>query len=147
MTRKISTYEELRSEKRRLEELLTAQKALIRHDVAAIREELKPVRKVVKVLGKLTSRDRSNYLLTSISDLAVDLVVKKGIMARSGWLSRLIIPYLTKNLSSHFVGGFKDQLMNKLADWLSPHSNPMAEEDLAPEGPSDQPFAAEKKVD
>lgn len=150
MNRKIRTYDELRAEKRRLEELLTAQKALIRHDVAAIKEELRPIRKAMNVVSKLTSRDRSNYLLTSISDFAIDLVVKKGIMARAGWLSRLIIPYLTKNLSSHFVGGFKDQLMAKLAEWLAPDGKKGEEDgeeqEHSPQAPADQPFAAEKNI-
>lgn len=139
MSSRINTYEDLRLEKRRLEALLKAQKELIRHDIDELKEEFAPMQKAVHFVSKLSTRDASNPILTGLSDMVIDLVVKKGLLARAGWLTRIAIPYLTKNFSSHFLAEYKDVLLAKLAEWLNKGSHKAHQN-----GQTDQPLAEEK---
>lgn len=139
MSSRISTYEDLRLEKRRLEALLKAQKELVRHDIDELKEEFAPIQKAVQFVSKLSTRDASNPILTGLSDMVIDLVVKKGLLARAGWLTRIAIPYLTKNFSSHFLAEYKDVLLAKLAEWFTKGSD-----NAHQNGQSDQPLAEEK---
>ena len=119
MSSTIRTYEDLRAEKYRLEALLKAQKELINADLQDLKEELEPVQKAIRFVGKLAKRDMNNPIITSLSDAAIDLVIKKGLLARAGWITRLALPFLTKNLSSHFLAENKDALIAKLASWFT----------------------------
>jgi len=146
MNRTIRTYDDLLREKQRLTALLQAQKELVRQDVQAIKQELVPVQKAIEWAGRLTTRDRNNVLLTGVSDFLVDVIVKKGLLARAGWITRIAIPFIAKNLSSHLLADYKDVLLAKLASWLSKNGSEPKEEDYG-DGPADQPFAENKKED
>lgn len=146
MNRTIRTYDDLLREKQRLTALLQAQKELVRQDVKSIKQELVPVQKAIEWVGRLTTRDRNNVLLTGVSDFLVDVIVKKGLLARAGWITRIAIPFVAKNLSSHLLAGYKDVLLAKLASWLSKNGTDTT--DTKPgDGPADQPFAENKKED
>jgi hypothetical protein len=122
--RTIKTYGDLLAEKEELTALLSIQKEFIRQDVKNLREELKPVSHVVDVLGKITTKDKSNPALAFGVDLAGDLLIKNTLLRRGGWLTRLIVPFVFKNLSSHLLaaktrtsssnGNFFQRLVDKL---------------------------------
>ena len=115
----IRTYDDLLKEKTRLKALLQAQKELIREDVEDIKEELKPIKSAIGVIGKFTTRDKSNPLLTSATETVVDLLVKKLVLARSGWLTKLVVPFLMKNVSSHLVNDNQGAIFSKLFSLFS----------------------------
>lgn len=146
MNRTIRTYDDLLREKQRLTALLQAQKELVRQDVQSIKQELVPVKKAIEWVGRLTTRDRNNVLLTGVSDFLVDVIVKKGLLARAGWITRIAIPFVAKNLSSHLLAGYKDVLLAKLASWLSKNGTDTADDKYS-DGQADQPFAENKKED
>lgn len=110
----IRTYDDLLQEKARLKELLQVQKELIRADVQDIKDELQPVKQAIGLIGKFTTRDKTNPLLTSATETIINLVVKKLILARSGWLTKLVVPFLMKNVSSHLVNENQGAIFSKL---------------------------------
>lgn len=146
MNRTIRTYDDLLREKQRLTALLQAQKELVRQDVQSIKQELAPVKKAIEWVGRLTTRDRNNVLLTGMSDFLVDVIVKKGLLGRAGWITRIAIPFVAKNLSSHLLAGYKDVLLAKLASWLSKNGTDTTHTKSS-DGQADQPFAENKKED
>lgn len=146
MNRTIRTYDDLLREKQRLTALLQAQKELVRQDVQSIKQELAPVQKAIEWVGRLTTRDRNNVLLTGVSDFLVDVIVKKGLLGRAGWITRIAIPFVAKNLSSHLLAGYKDVLLAKLASWLNKNGTDAANAKPS-DGQADQPFAENKKED
>ncbi len=146
MNRTIRTYDDLLREKQRLTALLQAQKELVRQDVQSIKQELAPVKKAIEWVGRLTTRDRNNVLLTGASDFLVDVIIKKGLLGRAGWITRIAIPFVAKNLSSHLLAGYKDVLLDKLASWLSKNGTDTTHT-KAGDGQADQPFAENKKED
>jgi hypothetical protein len=110
----IRTYNDLLTEKERLKALLQAQKAVIRQDVEEIKAELQPVKNAISVVGKFTTRDKSNPLLTSATESIIDLLVKRMLLSRTGWLTKLVVPFLMKNVSSHLVNANQGKIFSKL---------------------------------
>jgi hypothetical protein len=115
----IRTYNDLVQEKERLKALLQAQKELVRQDIQEIKEELQPVKTAIGVIGKFTTRDKSNPLLTSATEGIIDLVVRKMLLSRSGWLTRTVVPFLMKNVSSHLVNENQGAIFSKLFSFFT----------------------------
>jgi hypothetical protein len=118
MNKQFKTYKELIDEKQNLEVLLKAQKELIRADVAELKAEVKPITDFISNAKKFFTRDKTEILLNIGSDLAVNTLIKKVLLARAGWLTRVIIPYFMKNFTSNFLVEQKDKWLGKLAQWL-----------------------------
>ena len=118
MTKQINTYEDLLLEKARLQALMKIQKEQIHQDFREIKEELVPVKNILGVVSKLTSRDSGNLLLTGSANTIIDLVLKKFILARTGWFTRIVVPYFVKNYASHFLSDKKDTIIQKIASFF-----------------------------
>ena len=122
MIKPIRSYEDLLKEKQRLEILLTVQRTLIYSDVQLLKAELQPVKEVLNFVRKITTKDKTNLLLTIGSDIVINSVVKRFILSRAGWFVRNVVPYFLKNYSSHFLTEQKDKWIEKLRAWLG-HKN------------------------
>jgi hypothetical protein len=118
MTNRINSYKELLEEKERLTALLHTQRAELRSDFSKLKEEFQPVKAAIAVIGKFTTKDKSNWLLTTAADTAIDLVVRKFILSRAGWLARIILPFFMKNLSSHLIADNQDKIFSKIFSWF-----------------------------
>ena len=114
MSRPIRTYEDLLIEKHKLQELLNAQRELIQHDIQDLNKSVKPVLNSVSFLGKFTTRSNSDLLLGSTTNTLIDLLVKRVFLAKAGWMKRLLIPFVLKNISSHYIADHKSDLRSKL---------------------------------
>ncbi len=119
MSKSISTYEELLEEKARLSALLDAQKRLVREDINMIKTELIPARRALAVAGKFATRENRNNVLTIAADTAIDMVVKKFILSKAGFITRMVIPFLMKNFSSHVIADNKDKIISMITSLFS----------------------------
>lgn len=108
------TYNELLAEKARLKLLLVEQKQIIHDDFNEIKTELEPLRKVVTNVKKLFSKETGGGLLTLGADKLIDILIRRVLLAKSGWLAKLIVPVLAKNYTSHIV----DDNKGKIVSWL-----------------------------
>lgn len=118
MTTKINTYEDLLKEKERLKLQLQVQKQLIRDDIELIKEEFKPVKAVVSAFTKFTTRDTNNWVLNATANKAIDLVFKKILLSKAGWLTKIIVPFILKNYSSHFIADHKTDIISTIFSWF-----------------------------
>ncbi len=100
---KIKTYDDLLQEEQRLLADLKIQEVVIRNDIAGVKEGLKPIGKVMRTIGKFTTRDRTGAFANFGLDFGVDLVVRRFLLARAGWFVKILVPYLLKNYSSHII--------------------------------------------
>jgi len=100
---KIKKYEDLLQEEQRLLSQLKSTELLIRDDLAGVREGLKPIGNVVKTLGKLTTRNKTGALANFGLDFSVDLLIRRVLLARAGWFTKILVPYVIKNYSSHII--------------------------------------------
>lgn len=122
MTRKITTYEDLLEEEQRLQQLLDAQKKLVQSDIEEIKLELAPAIQAVSFAGRLITRDGSNPLVNMGVNSVIDVVIKKGLLGKSGWLARLAVPFFLKNFSSHVVNDNLDKIkggFQAVKNWFS----------------------------
>ena len=114
MKRKIMSYEDLEREEQLLEELLRTQKQLIQLDVQVLRNQMKPATMALQIFNKITTVDKSNLLLNEGANKVIDLVLNKFILARSGWITKFLVPLFMKNYSSHLIADNKANLVEKV---------------------------------
>jgi len=99
----ISNYKELRQEKARLEARQQELKLQIREDWHSIKEDLKPSFLLASTMKKAFTRKASGAFTNLGINLVADGLFKKVLLARSGRISRWVIPFLVKNYASHLV--------------------------------------------
>ena len=114
MKRKIRSYEDLEREEQLLEELLKTQKQLIQLDIQVLRDRLKPAGVALQFFNKITTTDKSNLLLNEGANKVIDLVLNRFILARSGWITKFLVPMFLKNYSSHLIADNKANIVEKI---------------------------------
>jgi hypothetical protein len=120
MTKRISNYADLLREEEELKLQLQLQRDQIRMDIDEIKEELMPAKHALTFVGKFFKKDRSNPLMTGGAGMVIDLIVKKLILSRAGWITRLMVPFFLKNYSSHLLSEKKIGLWKKIKSWIWP---------------------------
>ena len=103
MSKSVKTYEDLLQEEQQLMLQLKSHEALIRKDIAGIKESLKPAGKVLNVLNKMVTRDHTGPFATFGIDFSIDLLIRKLLLAKAGWFTKILIPFVVKNYSSHII--------------------------------------------
>jgi len=119
MNKVIRTYDDLLREEKQMEELLQAQKELLICDLNQLKEELRPATTALTFFSRIITRDKNNLLVNGGVSKIIDLVVRKLLLARAGWLTKLTVPFFLKNYSSHFIAEHKDQFVERLFSWIS----------------------------
>ena len=114
MKRKIRSYEDLEKEEQLLEELLRTQKQLIQLDIQVLRNQLKPASMALQFFNKITTVNKSNLLINEGANKAIDFVLNKFILARTGWITKFLVPFFLKNYSSHLIGDNKVNIVEKV---------------------------------
>ena len=114
MTKSVATYQDLLDEKERLTQLLKAQKELVRLDFEEVKAELAPLRSAISTIGKITTRDSNNPVLTGIANTVIDVAVKNVLLNKAGWITRLVVPFFMKNFSSHVIADNKQPILKKI---------------------------------
>lgn len=128
MSKRIRTYEDLVIEQQRLVSLLKTQEATIKVDIAGVKEGLKPLGKAVEIVNKMATRDNTAPVLNFGMEMGIDLLIRRVILARAGWFTKIVIPFLVKNYSSHLIGEEKrEALIQKIKGFfkkIRPHAAP-----------------------
>ena len=99
----IHSYDDLLNEKERLKILLNDQKQAIRNEVMLLKDSLNPIKSIAKTIGHLTSPDKSLGLLNAGLSFSLDLLLRKFLLKKSGWLVKLAAPFIIRNVLSHFA--------------------------------------------
>ncbi|MBO9594193.1 MAG: hypothetical protein J7599_14900 [Niabella sp.] len=99
----ITTHEELMQEKARLKGRLRQRKTAMRQSVNEIKQELNPISQIAKTTKDIWNADASNPLIAMGVTKLTDLVIRKGILRRAGWLSRLVAPILVQKVATYLI--------------------------------------------
>ncbi len=104
MNKRIRTYEDLVEEQQRLVSLLKTQESFIKVDIAGVKEGLKPFGKAMTVVNKMATRDNTAPVMNFGLEMGIDLLIRRVLLARAGWFTKIVVPFLVKNYSSHIIG-------------------------------------------
>jgi hypothetical protein len=105
----METYKELLAEKARLESTLASKRILIRQDMEGLKDQFVPISHAFATIVKFFSADKKNPIVSAGVNFAGDVLLKRFLLARTGWITKLIVPYIVKNYSSHVI----NQNLNK----------------------------------
>ena len=114
MKNNIKTYDDLLAYQQQLKDLLAMQRQVIRHDIEELKEEISPLTNVVRVVSKFFTRSKDHSSLVKLGSSFINLLLKKIVLARAGWLTRMAIPFFAKNFSSHLFAENKDGLLDRI---------------------------------
>ncbi len=115
--RKIDNLTDLRKEKARLNLELAAYEEQLHEDVQWIKQELNPV----KVAGKLVSNamlDKNHGVLNEGLRGTVDFVLKNLVLSKAGWITKLVVPFVVKNISSNYLLEKKPEIFGMLRNLI-----------------------------
>jgi len=110
---RIKTYADLEAEKLRLTALLRNHEEAIKADVANVREGLQPVNNALKVINKMATRDNRVPVMNFGLEMGIDLFIRRVLLSRAGWFAKIVVPYVVKNYTSHFLGDEKKSSARK----------------------------------
>lgn len=124
---KIRTYDDLLQEEKRLQQVLKGQERLIREDIMSMKENLEPVKKVYDQVHKVFTRDNRVPIFNLGLEMSIDLLLRRFLLARAGWVVKTFVPYLVKNYSSHIIGEEKRKAIIKKIEELFQKIRPKKE--------------------
>jgi hypothetical protein len=107
---RISNYEELVAERRRVEFIIAEKKQIIHDRIEDIKDKVAPLVSVLAALKILKTNQpttNNNSLLKVGSSVAIDLLVGQRLLKNASWLTKLVVPPLLKAVSSRLIGRVK----------------------------------------
>jgi hypothetical protein len=133
MNNNIKTYDDLLLRKKNLENLLQAQKELIKLDFQELKQEAGKYLKPLSSVTDFLTRDKRSWLLGIGANTFIDMIVKRVLLSKAGWVTRLIVPFFIKNYSSHYIAEHQDEWAHSLVQWLTKSKNGTEKEKVTPE--------------
>lgn len=120
---KFSTYTQLVSEEKRLQQLLSDQKAGLLGEWQNTKEQLKPFENTMKFLSKVTTKNENNPLLNLGIDLGVDVLIRRWLLGNAGFLTKLLVPMVIRNYSSNVISSDSGNgLFGKIRNLFKKHN-------------------------
>lgn len=125
--RTINTLEDLRKERIRLQLKSEELKIAIKDDVKELQAWLHPVEKIKEGAEKMLFKQHNGILTESMGTLA-GFVGRKVIFRNAGFLTKLVVPFLIKNVTTHLVHDNKDKIYSAAINFLSKFAKKRREE-------------------
>jgi len=100
--KKINNLKELREERLRLRLEVKRLEQQILEDVELIKNDLKPGNLVSGFFKNMFHRE-NNGIATAGVNIGIDILLRNLLLRKSGWMYRLLIPYLAKNVANNYM--------------------------------------------
>lgn len=100
---KISNYKELVAERQRIHMELTLQKAQINEEIQEIKDKLKPVTGILSFFNTSKKQSLKSTAMQVGANIGIDVLLRNTLLGRASWLSRLIVPFIAKKISSKVI--------------------------------------------
>lgn len=110
---KINSLADLKIEQKRLNQRKVVLETDIINGFEKFKEELEPLRSFTKSAGNILVSKNNGILGNSLGSIA-NFITKNVLLKNSGFITRLIVPYLVKNSTSTLVENNK----SKIVDWV-----------------------------
>lgn len=99
----INSYEDLLDEKKRLKNNIRMRKAGIGSSFSNIKDELNPLKAVSGTAKRIFNADHNSPLIGLGVAKASDFLLNKFLLRRAGWLTRLVLPFVVKKVSTYLI--------------------------------------------
>jgi hypothetical protein len=116
--RKIENLKDLRSERARLKLELNVAEETLKEDIEWIKSELRPAHLAGKYLSNTLVNKDDGFLNVGLRR-TIDTVLKSFVLSRAGWITKLVVPFIVKNISSNYVQEKKPEIFGMLKRWIS----------------------------
>ncbi|MEO8582790.1 MAG: hypothetical protein ABI415_03275 [Flavitalea sp.] len=123
MSSTIKTYDDLVIERERLKAQLAFHKQQVTANWSSLKHEFEPVNQAFGALGRIAKGDKSNPLINMGLQLVGDMFIKNFVLAKAGWITRLAVPFVMKNYSSHLLADKGRGFVEKLSRFLKGRHN------------------------
>lgn len=110
---KINSLSDLKIEQKKLHQRQASLETEISNGFEKLKEELEPLRSFTKSAGNILVSKDNGILGNSFGTIA-NFLTKNVLLKNSGFITRLIVPYLVKNSTSTLV----DNNKSKIVDWV-----------------------------
>ena len=117
MKTEFESLDDVRAERIRLKNQLALSQVKMRKDLMAIKTEINPARQVVGALGDLLTTPKKGLFSLSVG-FGVDILLKRGLLTRAGWLPRLVIPFIARNLVTNLIYKNRTFLLENALMWV-----------------------------
>lgn len=117
MKAKLETLDDLRAERARLKNQLELSRVKMRNNVTAIKTEINPARQAVGALSDLLTTPKKGLLNVGVG-IGVDIILRRGLLARAGWLPRLVVPFIARNVATNLIQKNRTSLLENALIWV-----------------------------
>ena len=97
---RINNYQDLQEERKRLEADLDRYKAIMSDEVAVLKNKVEPLSNMVSFFTPPKNAHNNNALLHAGTNLGIELFVRQKLLSKSGWFTKLVVPFLLKKISN-----------------------------------------------
>ncbi|MEP7263403.1 MAG: hypothetical protein ABI772_02840 [Bacteroidota bacterium] len=125
--RTINTLDDLRKERIRLQLKSDELQIAIKNDFKELQSWLHPVEKIKQGAEKILFREHNGIFTESMGNLA-GFLGRKVIFRNAGFLTKLVVPFLIKNLTTHLVVDNKEKIYSLAIKLLSSFTRKRKEE-------------------
>ena len=123
----INNYEDLLKEKDRLKANLQAGRNNIKTSFREIKEELNPFSTIKKTAQSALGTSTTNPIIQFGIKRASEFLIGKVLLKKAGWLPRLIVPFIVREVATRLVGVRADR---KIADTLKATAEKIRDVDI-----------------
>ncbi len=120
--KKIETYRQLEEEKQFTKRKIAQLEFLIEEDVAQIKASLHPWTNAGHAVRNMVSSDKDGIMGESIG-LTVDTLIKKLLLRKSGWITKLVVSFLVKNFAKNLVSKNAENILGWIVEKMRPSNN------------------------
>ena len=117
MKTKIESLEDVRAERVRLKNQIELSRTHLKHEFGLIKRELNPIHQALGVVTDAFTTPRKGLLSLGVG-LGVDTVLKNVVLARAGWLPRLVVPFLVRNVATNYISKNKISVVEGMLGWV-----------------------------
>lgn len=101
MKNRMRAYDRLLLEESTLQQQLKLNRQKIGDHVQSLKAKAQPAAIGMGIAKSILTRNGRQPIAQGGLDLMIDLVTKRFLFRKSGWIAKMILPPLLKNISSH----------------------------------------------
>ena len=112
--RKIESIEELRKECARLTALKTEQEYVLKNDVDAIVDRLKPINLLMNLSSELFARRKEKGIVDGALNLGMYILTNKFLGGGTPGIIKSLLTYVGQNVASNLITSKSESLMDRV---------------------------------